>query len=566
MKVRQDNTSSVLFDTLCQKSGKAPLVRSFEERAAKVSDSGRRIVFTLSTEGKKRDGNEIVTEGWRLENYRNNPVVLYCHDRCGLPIAKSVREWKANLSDIGRCLRGEAEFLEYDEKFPLPDQVFRMYQRGVLNAVSVSWNPLKYEYLKDEGGYFIGIRFNEQELVEYSAVPVPADPDALVACLRDLKPADMSKFDLNEMLKRVEGEGEDLVYVIGKPAPILERSEYFDIKPTTPEVPATHEKEEEGELLIRSAIGYDIHDKCTVVTDKEWYPSAARIVAAQYATPNGQGRRADIEIDKFDKFFLFRGEGSDPASRKLAHHSLVDGKLAVVAKAVERAAQRLQQTASNYAAEDLAIMRTHLEGHFEEMGRKAPWTTKVGQLYEELHADLAQAGTEDDSLNIRSVIETLAPKIYGEGCLNEPWMLRSFKDDLIGKCSSVVEEILTPVISDLDEKEELVDRIVSSLSTHLSVFNRTTKLVNDIFEAVGPEKATNGEELLEIIKERFAKVEEMEQNKDCEEIDTHLLGKVEDLLGRLDSEPKQVSIEEDLEGSIKLFDSILKRIPDAGTK
>ena len=59
-------------------------------------------------------------------------------------------------------------------------EVAGLYQAGYQRGVSVGFKPLKYEERRHEKtGAFLGIKFLEQELLEVSAVPVPANRHAL---------------------------------------------------------------------------------------------------------------------------------------------------------------------------------------------------------------------------------------------------------------------------------------------------------------------------------------------------------------------------------------------------
>ena len=55
-------------------------------------------------------------------------------------------------------------------------EVAALYRSGYQQGVSVGFRPLRYEERRDtRSGAFLGIRFLEQELLEVSAVPVPAN-------------------------------------------------------------------------------------------------------------------------------------------------------------------------------------------------------------------------------------------------------------------------------------------------------------------------------------------------------------------------------------------------------
>ena len=136
----------------------------------------RTLDFTLSTPRVDRDDDTIAIAGWRLEEYRKNPVVLWAHQYKIPPIGRAL-----NTRIEGERLRSEAQFTPSDMGHPLGfgfgHTVFRMFQEGYLNAVSVGFDPVKWAYNEDRG--FNAIDFLEQELLEFSPVPIPANPDAL---------------------------------------------------------------------------------------------------------------------------------------------------------------------------------------------------------------------------------------------------------------------------------------------------------------------------------------------------------------------------------------------------
>jgi hypothetical protein len=57
--------------------------------------------------------------------------------------------------------------------------VFKAIKGGFLSAVSVGFAPIKYAFSEEQGRSF-GIDFLQQELLEFSVCPVPANPEALI--------------------------------------------------------------------------------------------------------------------------------------------------------------------------------------------------------------------------------------------------------------------------------------------------------------------------------------------------------------------------------------------------
>lgn len=141
-------------------------------------DNNRSLRFIISSNAVDRDGDTIKQSGWELENYLKNPVVLWAHDSRSPPVAKA--------SDIeirgNKRLVANAEFVPR-EISPFADMVYQMYREKFLSATSVGFIPLEMEESRDEDrgdGFFMPFDIKRQELLEFSAVPVPSNPEALV--------------------------------------------------------------------------------------------------------------------------------------------------------------------------------------------------------------------------------------------------------------------------------------------------------------------------------------------------------------------------------------------------
>ena len=128
----------------------------------------RQVRFVISTEGIDRDNDIIRVGGWVLDNFKRNPVVLWAHSRDSLPIAKAL-----TVGPEGGNLVALSEFSELG----MADDVLSLIRGGFINATSVGFRPLEWTFNEERGG----IDFLKQELVEFSVVPVPANPEALIA-------------------------------------------------------------------------------------------------------------------------------------------------------------------------------------------------------------------------------------------------------------------------------------------------------------------------------------------------------------------------------------------------
>lgn len=127
---------------------------------------------TIFANEVSRDGVSVDLDGMDFSNYEKNPVVLYAHDHTGrteaggLPIGRTVRLARTEDGHI----RADFEFLAGDD---FAERVRNAWERGFLRGASIGWRPVE---TRPEGR---GARAVRSELLEWSIVAVPADPDAL---------------------------------------------------------------------------------------------------------------------------------------------------------------------------------------------------------------------------------------------------------------------------------------------------------------------------------------------------------------------------------------------------
>ena len=141
----------------------------------------RALRFTISTACVDREQDAIAIDGWQLDNFLRNPVVLWGHDVSRLPIGRAF-----NVAIEDGALKASVEFIPPDtpEGGGFAQAVYRLAAQGFLAATSVGFRPIKWKYTEDPArgadDWFPGIDFSEQELVEFSVVTVPANPEALI--------------------------------------------------------------------------------------------------------------------------------------------------------------------------------------------------------------------------------------------------------------------------------------------------------------------------------------------------------------------------------------------------
>lgn len=170
--------SSRAQDTECEPCKESPMTERLthsrevvlERQEQPNTQGGYRA--TIFVNERARQGPDLSLDGLQVDNYMRNPVVLWAHDMsgksqsAGLPIGRTNR-----MTNENGKLEVDFEFLDGD---PFADRVRNAWDQGFLKAASVSWLPLESE--EAENGSQRDIR---SDLLEWSIVSVPSDPDAI---------------------------------------------------------------------------------------------------------------------------------------------------------------------------------------------------------------------------------------------------------------------------------------------------------------------------------------------------------------------------------------------------
>ena len=133
---------------------------------ALVEKVGEKLIAIASTENKDRVGDIVKADGWDLKNFKKNPVLLFAHKYNEAPIG------------LAKNIKIEKNQLVFEPIFhditQLAREVKAMFLADppIMRAFSVGFLPKKFN---DEDYHII----EEQELLEISAVPVPANAEAL---------------------------------------------------------------------------------------------------------------------------------------------------------------------------------------------------------------------------------------------------------------------------------------------------------------------------------------------------------------------------------------------------
>lgn len=173
------------------------LIKQFVSKVS-VDDDERTVTAVISTVGVDRDKEVLLSKGANLDQYLKNPIVLWAHSYTDTPIGKS--QW---IKKTRKNLTAKVKFAEA-EVSAKADEIYNLFKGGFLNAFSVGFIPTKEheptpDEIKKKPEWAEARRiYDEWELLEFSAVPVPANPDALAMAVKT-KDLDLSKETADEM-------------------------------------------------------------------------------------------------------------------------------------------------------------------------------------------------------------------------------------------------------------------------------------------------------------------------------------------------------------------------------
>ena len=180
--------------TLCDgrsglRGGVSVEVREADAAGSESHDLPSVLDFIASDETLDRYDEIISASGWQLANYRRNPVFQNAHQYGDVIFTLG----KALITEVrdGRLYQ-RIQFAT--DVNPMARIAYGLYRGKFLNAVSVGFIPVRWENGSAEKGF--RRKYVEQELLEVSAVGIPANPNALALGLRS---GAVQKSDIKEL-------------------------------------------------------------------------------------------------------------------------------------------------------------------------------------------------------------------------------------------------------------------------------------------------------------------------------------------------------------------------------
>lgn len=142
-------------------------------RTLRVDEANLIVRAVITTNQPDRAGDLMVPNGLcNVDEFMSNPVVLWAHQRAMPPIGTCTR-----MEINPDCIIAETTF---SKASAFAVDVFKLYVEGVLRGWSIGFIPRQAvtmpRSLTQPNG---GTCYSEWELLEYSAVPIPENPQAL---------------------------------------------------------------------------------------------------------------------------------------------------------------------------------------------------------------------------------------------------------------------------------------------------------------------------------------------------------------------------------------------------
>lgn len=179
----------------------------FSTKAEELDE--RTVRFKISSGVVDRDGDILVAKGCDFTNFAKNAVFLGFHNQHDFPLGIP-KNWGVE-GDAVYCdvYFPTIEELSSDpasasEKAKLVDFTYNCYKTGMLNAVSVGFIAKEYEEITNKEGFVTGFRILKWELLEFSAVAVPANQDAIAQAVKSFGEEGKDIVDPLERIKDCE--------------------------------------------------------------------------------------------------------------------------------------------------------------------------------------------------------------------------------------------------------------------------------------------------------------------------------------------------------------------------
>ena len=172
------------------------ITKLFTTKASSVNEETKSVSFVISTNQEDRYGEIVDQKSWDFKSFLKNPLLLWGHDP----------EHPENVLGTASSLKVAEDgsqttaVLTFDTDInPKADLVFNQIKRGTLRTVSVGFMNHTFN-IEDDVPVL-----KDNELLEISVVPIPANPGAIAL---GLKSGDINRKDAKWLMDSMRAEAD----------------------------------------------------------------------------------------------------------------------------------------------------------------------------------------------------------------------------------------------------------------------------------------------------------------------------------------------------------------------
>jgi HK97 family phage prohead protease len=430
-----------------------------------IKEMGERVLrFIITDDSIDRDREILTADGWEFDNYKKNPVFLWAHDYRQPPIGKAI-----NLFQEGGQTFIDVEF-PTKETYPFADTVYKLYKEGYLNATSIGF--IGKEYLPDAQNNVVLI--TKKEMLEGSAVPVPANPNALQTA--------KEKGVIND---------QELSTVKSFIADIMKNEGHCGKCKAAIDHKCNCNNDNKGLIVFEAtdpadiSAGWDQEDAIKKLKDWAGFPD-------------------DLNINEYGRgFAYFENEKQDtPEAYKFAHHTINgNDQLIVVFNGVKNAMSDLLSQKIEVPENEKELIYNHLAKHYEQFEETPPelkeYTEKeLKKIFQEEKTNEYKIASPGKT--IEEIIKEKIKEIISSGKVGR--VISAKNEKLIKKAITSLEETAA-ALKELLEKvteEEDPDKTIEGFSEKDK--NYIDTILNIDFDNIDGKQSINDAQLLKDIE------------------------------------------------------------------
>ena len=311
-----------------------------------ASDKSRTLTHVITTKQVDRDGEVVIPRGIDVTNYRKNPVVFFNHRSHNDPPVGRNLDMQVSDDEVTAI----TQFAGVEQMHPQAEMLYRLYRDGFMKSWSVGFRVSKESPQPVMAGQ-TRRTILEWDLLEYSAVGIPANPGAVTRMIKSLGLPDGA----NDM---------DLAKAVGTVQP----SKFWEV---TKDI---------FDPELSNVVKHDAEEKMdSAVEDLVWRPGK---VLAQWKDFCYDLEKNTTNMDLYKTMFAWR-DGSNIElvdSYRLPHHALGETQLEGEVKVnlvqhwqgTQDAMETLLCKDSGIPEQDHQAVYAHLVEHFHTFGKEPP--------------------------------------------------------------------------------------------------------------------------------------------------------------------------------------------------